>query len=639
MSGSQDSLGSGAGSKRALLDGISQPSDLKKLDREQLTAVAQEIRREMIAVVSRTGGHLAASLGAVELAVALHYIFESPTDKIIWDVGHQAYAHKLLTARRERFSTLRQAGGISGFPRRSESEHDAFDTGHGSTAIAAGAGMAKARDLSGENYAVVAVVGDGAMSGGMSFEALNLTGHLRTPLIVVLNDNEMSISPNVGALATYLSKLRLDPHYLRAKSDFEVLASRLPLGESLIEAVDRFKGGLKQLLLPGMLFEELGFTYLGPIDGHNLAALIATFNQARALSRPVLIHVLTQKGRGYVHAENDATKWHRTGAFDIETGEPLSASSGLSYTSVFGRAMVQLAERDRRVVAITAAMKEGTGLREFAERFPDRFFDVGMAEQTAVTFAAGLAAQGLRPVVAIYSTFLQRAYDQIVHDVALPRLPVILALDRAGLVGEDGATHHGAFDLCYLRHIPGLTVMAPKDLSELAAMLSTAIELGGPSAIRFPRGEGANPPGPGAADGAIHAGRGELVRLGDTVAVVAIGSMVGPALEAAAALAEDGIEAAVVNARFVKPLDEELIGTVARSCGRVVTVEENCAAGGFGSAVGEALQRQGVCVRVLHLGLPDGFVQHGSREELLESVGLTAPRLASRIAGFTRAAL
>lgn len=615
-----------------LLDKIDGPSDVKTLERERLCELAEEIRARMIGVVSRTGGHLAASLGAVELAVALHYVFESPRDNIIWDVGHQAYAHKLLTGRRDRFETLRQLGGISGFPRRSESEHDAFDTGHGSTAIAAGVGMAKARDLAGEDHAVVAVVGDGAMSGGMAFEALNLAGHLGSPLVVVLNDNQMFISRNVGALAGYLSRLRTDPHYLRAKSDLESLLSKLPLGDSLLEAAARFKDGIKQLFIPGMLFEELGFTYLGPIDGHQLPDLIDTLRQARALSRPVLVHVVTQKGRGYVHAENDAAKWHRTGAFDIDTGEPLSASSGLSYTRAFGKAMVAAAESDERLVAITAAMKEGTGLSEFAERFSNRFFDVGMAEQTAVTFAAGLASQGMRPVAAIYSTFLQRAYDQIVHDVALPGLPVILAVDRAGLVGEDGPTHHGVFDLSYLRHVPGLTVMAPKDLSELAAMVKAALDLDGPSAIRYPRGEGTNPAGGEIA--AVPIGRGELLREGGAVAVIALGAMVAPALEAARALSEEGIEAAVVNARFAKPLDSELIKSVAEACGRVVTVEENCVAGGFGSAVAELLHRENLRVPVLCLGLPDEFVAHGGREELLANVDLDAETIARKIAHF-----
>jgi 1-deoxy-D-xylulose-5-phosphate synthase len=585
--------------------------------------------------VSRTGGHLAASLGAVELAVALHYVFSAPADKIIWDVGHQAYAHKLLTGRRDRFESLRQAGGLSGFPRRSESEYDAFDTGHGSTAIAAGVGMAKARDLAKKDFAVIAVVGDGAMTGGMAFEALNLAGHLKTPLIVILNDNQMSISHNVGALAGYLSKVRLDPHYLRAKSDFETVVSRLPLGESVIDAVGRFKDGIKQLLIPGMLFEELGFTYLGPIDGHHLPTLVDTLEQAHSLARPVLIHAMTQKGRGYEPAENDAAKWHRTGAFDVETGEPLTSPGGISFTHVFGKSMVQAGERDPRVVAITAAMKEATGLGEFADRFPPRFFDVGMAEQTAVTFAAGLAAEGLRPVVAVYSTFLQRGYDQIVHDVALPHLPVTLALDRAGLVGEDGPTHHGAFDLCYLRHIPGLVVMAPSDLTELGAMLRTGLELGAPAAIRYPRGEGANAP-VGEVE-ALPVGKADLLRPGDAVVLLALGTMVAPALAAAELLAGQGLEAAVVNARFVKPLDTELICDLARDCGRVVTIEENAAAGGFGSAVVEMLQPRGLSLPTLLLGLPDRFVEHGKRQKLLADIGLEPHAIAATVARFVTA--
>jgi len=617
-----------------LLDRIDSPADLRELDPEQLPKLAEEIRERMIDTVSRTGGHLAASLGAVELTIALHYVLESPKDKILWDVGHQAYAHKLLTGRRERFDTLRQAGGISGFPRRRESEYDAFDTGHGSTAIAAGLGMAKARDLAGDDYVVAAVVGDGSMTGGMAFEGMNYAGHLKSPLIVILNDNQMSISRSVGGLSRYLSKIRLDPYYLRAKSDFESAASKLPLGESLLDAVDRFKDGIKHLLIPGMLFEELGFTYLGPIDGHDLPLLMDTLTQARGLSLPVVIHVMTQKGRGYTPAENDATKWHGTGAFDIETGEPASSSSGLSYTSVFGKTLVEIAKENPRVVAITAAMKSGTGLQGFAEEFPERFFDVGMAEQSAVTFAAGLAREGMRPVAAVYSTFLQRAYDQILHDVALPCLPVVLAVDRAGLVGEDGPTHHGAFDLCYLRHVPDLVLMAPKDLTELAAMLRTALEVEGPAAIRYARGEGRNPP-QGRVE-ALPVGKGELLREGDSVAVIALGTMVAPALEAAEALAEDGIEAAVVNARFVKPLDVELIGRLARSCDHVVTGEENCVAGGFGSAVMEALQAQGVSVPVLRIGLPDSFVEHGSREFLLESIGLRPEAMARSIAAFVR---
>jgi 1-deoxy-D-xylulose-5-phosphate synthase len=618
-----------------LLESINQPSDLRGLSKSQLSELAEEIRACLITTVSRTGGHLAASLGAVELAVAIHHVLDSPNDKVIWDVGHQAYAHKLLTGRRERFETLRQAGGLSGFPRREESEHDAFDTGHGSTAIAAGLGMAKARDLAKQDYAVVAVVGDGAMSGGMSFEGLNYAGHLKTPLLVILNDNEMSISRNVGALAGYLSSLRLEPHYQKVKADLESFAARFPLGTGLIEAMQRLKQGVKHLLLPGMLFEQLGFTYLGPVDGHDLPALIDALKQARELKGPVLLHAITQKGRGYVPAENNAEKWHRTGSFDIETGEPLSHADGVTYTRVFGDTLVELAEGNPSIVAITAAMKEGTGLETFAERFPARFFDVGMAEQTAVTFAAGLAAQGFRPVAAIYSTFLQRSYDQIVHDVALPHLPVVLAVDRGGLVGGDGPTHHGVFDLSYLRHIPGLVVMAPKDLTELAAMLHTALEIEGPCALRYPRGVGENPPaGPVEA---LPVGKAEVVREGQRVALFAVGSMVGHARQAAELLAEQGLSPWVVNARFVKPLDAELLCDIARGCEYVMTVEENAISGGFGSAVLELLAHHRVTVPTLTLGIPDEFVEHGSPELLYRLVGLDPESIARRVTAFVTA--
>ena len=587
----------------------------------------------MIETVSRNGGHLAASLGAVELAIALHYVFTSPADKLIWDVGHQSYAHKLLTGRGEAFSTLRQPGGLGGFPRREESEHDAFGTGHGSTSIAAALGLAKGRDLAGSSEQVIAIIGDGAMTGGLALEALNAAGHLKSQLLVVLNDNAMSIGQSVGALAGYLSRLRTDPHYLRAKDDFEQAMRRLPLGESLLGAVERVKDGLKQLLVPGMLFEELGFTYLGPVDGHDLEALITRLRQAHKLRRPALLHVLTQKGKGYPPAEEDACRWHRCDAFDIETGEPVSASSRHTFTRAFGDTLVELAEADSRLVAITAAMRDGTGLSAFAERFPDRFFDVGMAEQTAVAFAAGLAARGLRPVVAIYSTFLQRAYDQILHDVALQNLRVVFALDRAGLVGEDGPTHHGAFDLSYLRHIPGLAIMAPADLEELAAMLKFALQHPGPVALRYPRGEGAGSlcgsPDP------IALGQARVLMPGEDLTLFAVGSMVGPALAAAERLREQGVKAGVVNARFVKPLDERLLCELAQETGRVVTIEENSLPGGFGSAVLEALSAANLArIPVLRLGLPDEFVGQGPREWLLESAGLGAEQIAEQALAF-----
>jgi 1-deoxy-D-xylulose-5-phosphate synthase len=618
-----------------LLDSISSPADVKALARDDLPRLAEEIRRLLIETVSKTGGHLAANLGVVELTLALHYVFDSPRDRVIWDVGHQCYTHKLLTGRRGAFDTLRQWGGLSGFPSRHESEHDAFNTGHGSTSISAALGVAAARDLAGGQEAVVAVIGDGALTGGMAFEALNQAGHLKRDLIVVLNDNAMSISPNVGALAGYLSRLRLDPNYLRAKDNFEHLLQRLPLGAAVLERVDRFKAALKQLLVPGMLFEELGFTYLGPIDGHQIGHLIDIFQHAREQKGPILIHVVTRKGRGYPPAESDAGRFHGTPAFDIATGEPAADLGGTSYTAVFGETLVRLAEADPRIVAVTAAMCEGCGLTEFARRFPDRFFDVGMAEQHAVTFAAGLATRGLRPVVAVYSTFLQRGYDQVLHDICLPKLPVVLAIDRAGVVGEDGPTHQGKFDLSYLRHIPNLTLMAPKDLTELAAMLRTAIE-SAPAALRYPRGPGLNPP-QGLPE-PISRGQGEVLREGDDVALIAIGSMVWPSLVAADALAGRGVRAAVVNARFVRPLDEHLLLKVGGEVGRVVTVEENALAGGFGAAVLELYHARGLDdVKVRCLGLPDAFIEHGARGELLARLGLTPEQIREAAAALVAA--
>jgi 1-deoxy-D-xylulose-5-phosphate synthase len=622
-----------------ILDNIQSPEDLKKLPEEQLPQLAKEIRERLIEVVSQTGGHLAASLGVVELSIALHRVFNSPWDKIIWDVGHQAYAHKLLTGRREEFSTLRQLDGVCGFPRRDESPHDAFNTGHGSTSIAAALGMAQARNLGGSKERIIAVIGDGALTGGLALEALNYAGHLKSNLIIILNDNEMSISGSVGAIASYLSRIRLDPHYIHARDNFDRLLGRLPRGASALEGLRRFKGGLLHLILPGMFFEELGFAYHGPINGHDLRALLDILEHAKDQPGPLFIHVLTRKGKGYAPAENDATRYHGIGAFDIETGEPLSASSERSYTAVFGDTLVKLAEQDSRILAITAAMCSGTGLEKFAKRFssPKRYFDVGMAEQTAVTFAAGLAAQGFKPVVAIYSTFLQRSYDQILHDVCLQKLPVVLALDRAGLVGEDGPTHHGAFDLSYLRHLPNLTIMAPSDLAELAAMLATALKLGAPAAVRYPREEGENLP----ADlpEILEVGRGRLLREGEDIALIAVGSMVSRSMAAAEILSERGIEAAVFNARFVKPLDEQAIESLARSCGRLVTIEENALAGGFGGAVAEYLTDKGLgSVPMLRLGLPDVFIEHGPREALLKKLGLEAEGIAEQVAAFVSTA-
>jgi 1-deoxy-D-xylulose-5-phosphate synthase len=624
-----------------LLGRIKSPQDLKSLSEDELFALAEEIRRRMISVVSHTGGHLAASLGVVELAIALHRVFDSPKDKIIWDVGNQCYAHKLLTGRNEEFDSLRQLGGIAGFPRRQESPHDTFNTGHGSTAIAAALGMAKARDLAGGKEHIIAVIGDGSLTGGMAFEALNYAGHLKSNLIVILNDNEMSISPSVGALANYLGRIRLDPHFVRARDNFDRLVGKLPRGASMLEGLRRFKGGMLHLILPGMFFEELGFEYHGPIFGHDLPALIDILENAKELSGPLMFHVVTQKGKGYAPAENNSTLYHGIGAIDSETGELLSASSECSYTKVFGNAIIQLAEEEARICAITAAMCTGTGLEKFSQQFttPKRYFDVGMAEQTAVTFAAGLAIQGLIPVVAIYSTFLQRAYDQILHDVCLQNLPVVFALDRAGLVGEDGPTHHGAFDLSYLRHIPNLTLMAPSDLTEMVSMLFTATKLGTPAAVRFPREEGANPP-TGAPE-LLEVGKGRLLRVcppgreGKAVAIIAIGSMVVRALDAANLLAANGIEAEVFDARFIKPLDKEAIVGLAKKCGCVVTVEENVLAGGFGSAVMEALADAGMSsIPILRLGIPDSFIEHVPRDALLKSLGLDAAGIARQVTEF-----
>jgi len=618
-----------------LLDRLDLPHDLKRLSPQELEQLASEIREEIITTVAKTGGHLAPSLGAVDLAIALHAVLDSPRDKIVWDVGHQAYAHKILTGRHTVVRSLRQFGGISGFPRRDESPHDAVNTGHSRTSISAALGIAKARDLKGEDFTVVAVIGDGSLTGGMAFEALNHAGHLKTDLIVVLNDNEMSISPNVGALASYLARLRTEPRLLKLRQDIERILEGVPrIGKDLAESVRRLKGSVKYLVVPGMLFENLGFTYLGPLDGHDIQAIMRTVEDARAKGGPVLIHVVTKKGRGYPPAEADPRKFHGVGEFDVASGELLRSPGPPTYTQVFGEPLAKLGSSAPRIVAIPAAMPDGTGLDAFARLHPDRFFDVGIAEQHAVTLAAGLASQGFIPVAAIYSTFLQRAYDQIVHDVALQGLHVVFAVDRAGLVGEDGPTHHGAFDIAYLRSVPGMTVMAPADEVELVVMFSAALRMDGPVALRYPRAQGwgdaaFRPACP------IEHGKGVLVRDGDDVAIVAIGSMVYPSLQAAALLERRGISAAVVNARFAKPIDEELLLYVASRCGRVVAVEEGTPAGGFGSAVAQVIAQHGTtgqAVAFRHLALPDAFVQHGPRDTLLAGCGLTPTHIAKAAA-------
>jgi len=604
------------------LDGIASPRDLKGLDLDALKQLAQEIREEIVATVSRNGGHLGASLGVVELTLALHSVLDAPRDKIIWDVGHQAYPHKLLTGRREAFKTLRQAGGISGFPRISESEYDAFGVGHAGTSISAALGYALARDRMGERYAVVTVTGDGALTAGMAFEALNHAGHVGTDLVVIINDNEMSISRNVGALSAYLTRLRMDQTLRKARSDIEALLRKIPaIGAPMVRSAERLKQTLINVLTPGALFEALGFSYYGPIDGHNIALLQQVIRDAVRRGGPVVIHAVTEKGRGYRPAEQHPEKLHAMKP--AASKGAAAAPAAPSYSAVVGQTLVELAKADRRVVGITAAMPEGTGLKALAEALPDQFFDVGIAEQHAVTLAAGLACGGMRPVVAIYSTFLQRAYDQVIHDVCLQGLPVTFAVDRAGLVGDDGPTHHGLYDLAYLRTVPNMVIMAPKDENELRHMLKTAVEWPGPAAVRYPRGAGLGVPlDPELRP--LEIGKAEVLREGDDVAILALGSMVAPAVEAAKRLEADGVRAAVVNARFCKPLDRTLILSLAARTGRIVTVEEHALMGGFGSAVLECLAEAGLAnVRVKRLGVPDRFIEHAKPEEQLAQCGLT----------------
>ncbi len=611
----------------ARLAQINTPDELRQLNINQLESLSAEIRDLLIKTVGECGGHLAPNLGVVELALALHYAFNTPEDRLIWDVGHQSYVHKILTERRPLLSTLRQYKGLCGFPNRRESAYDAFGTGHSSTSISAGLGMAIARDLAGSQRKIVPIIGDGALTGGMALEALNHAGHLGSPITVVLNDNERSIADNVGGLAQYLSRLRTAPVYSRGKEECELLISRIPsIGPRVLKSVGRVKDSLKHLVLPGMLFEELGFTYLGPIDGHNIPAMVSLFRQAQILPGPVLLHVHTHKGKGYAPAENNPVKFHGLGPFNPKTGAT-AKSSRVSYTEVFGDTLVKLAQDDQRIVAITAAMTDGTGLTTFAEKYPDRFFDVGIAEQHAVTFAAGLAADGYRPVAAIYSTFLQRAYDQVLHDVCLQNLPMVMAMDRGGIVGEDGATHHGLFDLSFLRTVPNLVLGAPKDENELQHMLKTAIDFEGPVAIRYPRGAGTGcklderPVG-------MEVGRAELLKAGKDLTILAIGNMVPVAVEAAEQLAQQGVDAAVINARWVKPLDEELLCAHIAKTGKLLTIEENVLSGGFGSAVLEMLVRRGMYkVDVRNLGIPDQFVEHGDTEILRSKYGLSAENI------------
>lgn len=622
---------------KSLLSQIDGPGQLKKLTILQLQQLAQEIRDTIICTVAKNGGHLAPNLGVVELTLALHRVFEAPLDRIIWDVGHQAYTHKLLTGRRSQFQTIRQYGGISGFPKRSESKFDAYGTGHSSTSISAALGITVANALKGTPNRAIAVIGDGSMTGGIAFEALNHAGDLNKNLIVVLNDNEMSISPNVGALSSFLSRKLSNRTLVNLKREVENVLRSIPgLGPNIIQILKRSEDSLVSFFTPGMLFQAFDFHYIGPIKGHRLDRLIETFETAKQLEGPVLVHVMTQKGRGYKPAECDPTSFHGVGSFDIATGKSCGSSSGkpcpASYTQVFGETMVRLGAENSKVIGITAAMPQGTGLDAFSTRFPDRFFDVGIAEQHAVTFAAGLATEGFQPVVAVYSTFLQRAYDQIIHDVCLQDLPVVFAMDRGGIVGEDGPTHHGLFDFSFLRPIPNMVIMAPKDENELQHMLKTAVEHNGPAALRYPRGNGLGVP----MDDTLHSlpiGKGEVLREGDDLVLIGIGQTVATAMEAAERLDQLGVQAAVINARFVKPLDQELILAWARKTERVITVEENVLQGGFGSAVLEMFQESLFTPSgFMRLGIPDTFVPHGGQSTLRNLYGIDAE-------GIERAAL
>src|SRR5215468_1346446 len=617
------------------LNEINSPADLRRLRVEDLQEVADEVRQFIIDTCSRVGGHTGASLGAVELAVAMHYVFDTPTDRLVWDVGHQAYAHKILTGRRDLLPTIKSYGGISGFLRRDESEYDTFGAGHASTSLSAALGMAIARDRKGEDYNVVALIGDASLAGGMAMEAVNQAGHLKTRLIVVLNDNEMSIAPAVGALTGYLNRIREAHGYHRFKDEVEETLLAIPsVGERLHHAAKTMKDAIAAAVLPGALVNELGFKYIGYVDGHNVKALVRALREAQQIQDgPVIVHALTTKGKGHPAAEKDYYKWHATGPFDLQTGKPIkSPTKTPTYTTVFGDALCELMEKDPKIVALTAAMPDGTGVCSALEKFPDRSFDVGIAEQHCVTFAAGMSCEGLKPVCAIYSTFLQRAFDQLVHDVCIQDLNVKFCLDRGGIAGGDGPTHHGLLDIAYLRGVPNIVVMAPKDEAEMRDMLFTMIAHVGPAAMRYPRGNGIGVPRDREPQ-LLEIGKAELLRDGSEVAIVAYGSMVHPSLHAAEALAKDGIETTVVNARFVKPLDSAVLLALARTKRLIVTVEEAYLIGGFGAAVLELLEENGLQdkVRVVRMGVPDRIVTHGDAKLLLAKYGLDSDGIYTRV--------
>lgn len=602
------------------LDEVNSPDDIKKLNLEELNELASEIRTFLIDTVSKTGGHLASNLGVVELTLALHRVFNTPSDKIVWDVGHQSYVHKIITGRKDKFNTLKKLGGLSGFPKVNESEHDAFNTGHSSTSISAALGIARARDIKKENNSVIAVIGDGALTGGMAFEALNNAGRMQSNFIVVLNDNEMSISKNVGGLSKYLSKIRTEPFYFKVKEDIDVMLNKIPaIGKSAKKALGRVKGSIKYMIIAGIFFEELGFKYLGPVDGHNITELEKFLTVAKSIKGPVLIHVCTQKGKGYAYAEKNPAVFHGISPFEIETGE-VKTAGGPGYSDIFGQELAKIAVQDESVAAISAAMPQGTGLDFFSSRFPERFFDVGIAEQHAVTFAAGLARNGIKPVVALYSSFLQRAYDQVLHDVAIQNLHVVFAIDRAGIVGEDGETHQGIYDISFLSHIPNVAIMAPCDYNDFAKMLKFAVEEhDGPIAIRYPRGRGADKL---VETPEVRYGQSLLVREGKDITIVAIGNKLETALSVADTLMEKDISCDVIYSRFIKPVDTKLLLDSVVKTKHVITIEDNAVAGGFGSMVLEEMSRNGINAQMKMFGYPDQFIQHGPKNELQKMYGL-----------------
>ena len=613
-----------------MLERILKENDIKELNNEELEILAEEIREFLIEKVSKTGGHLASNLGVVELTIALHRVFTLPQDKIIWDVGHQAYTHKILTGRKDQFDELRKYGGMSGFPKRAESDCDAFDTGHSSTSISAGLGYVRARELKGEDYSVISVIGDGSMTGGMAFEALNNAVSLKKNFIIVLNDNNMSISENVGGLSNYLAKIRTADFYTGLKKGVENVLHRVPLaGDQLINRIRKTKSSIKQLVVPGMFFEDMGITYLGPIKGHDIEMLCQGLQEAKKVEGPVLLHVLTEKGKGYEPAEKNPAKFHGTGPFDIATGDALGKETRDSYTKIFSKVMCDIGQRDKDVVAITAAMADGAGLAEFGKRYPDRFFDVGIAEGHAVTFAAGLAAGGMKPVFAVYSSFLQRGYDQMIHDVALQKLPVVFAVDRAGLVGSDGETHQGIFDLSYLSAIPNMTVLTPKNRWEFADMIRFAVDFEAPIALRYPRGSAYE--GFESYRAAIEYGKSESIFEEKDVAIISVGHMFEEAVKTRELLKEAGYNCSLINARFVKPIDEQMIDRLVKNHKLIVTIEENVQTGGFGEHVLEYVSRNRYENSVLTMALPDDYIEHGSIDVLRKEANLDAKSMADRI--------